>query len=254
MAESSLSIGYAELRIEIGFFLGYGRTIANWETAQATLIDVVFQSGVRRVYFPPSFTEIIQPNGWSFLNPTTTIAITAGDGDYDLPDDFGYMIPQTGWERAENVPLGGPLSPQQWAYLFGRDLVSFTIYASFRIMENKFNIFPQPPPNGLDIFFEYISREWVSSSAGGGDPDGDTVTRNDDIVLFKPVMIVQYLRFKFLDAKGFNSVSASQAFAKAWDQATEGNKSAPVLNAGRRAAGIHYLDFRNIPNTNYGGP
>jgi len=200
--------------------------------------------------------DLTESYPWEILRREHNIvtAVPPDDGVYDLPDDFGYMIPQTGWERAENVPLGGPLSPQQWSYLLGRDLVSFTIYASFRIMENKFNIFPQPPPDGLDIFFEYISREWVASASGGGTPDGDTVTRNDDIVLFKPVMIVQYLRFKFLDAKGFSSASAGAAFAKAWEAATEGNKSAPVLNAGRRAAGIHYLDFRNIPNTNYGGP
>jgi len=163
------------------------------------------------------------------------------------------MIPQTGWERAENVPLGGPLSPQQWSYLIGRDLVSFTIYASFRIMENKFQIFPQPPPDGLDINFEYISREWVDD-AGGGTTFSDTVSANADVVLFKPVLVVQYLRFKFLEAKGFDSSGALGAFEKAWAQAAGGNKSAPILNAGARAAGIHYLDFRNIPNTNYGGP
>ncbi len=200
--------------------------------------------------------DLTESYPWEILRREHQIvtAVPPDDGVYDLPTDFGYMIPQTGWERAENVPLGGPLSPQQWAYLIGRDLVSFTIYASFRIMENKFQIFPQPPPDGLDINFEYISREWVATTAGGGVPDADTVLNNDDTVLFKPVMIVQYLRYKFLEAKGFNSQPALGAFTKAFEQATEGNKSAPILNAGARAAGIHYLDFRNIPNTNYGGP
>lgn len=199
--------------------------------------------------------DLCEAYPWEVLRREHGIAtvVPPDTGIYDLPADFGYMIPQTGWERAENVPLGGPLSPQQWAYLFGRDLVNFTIYASFRIMENKFNIFPQPPPNGLDIHFEYISRNWVDSGASPG-TFCDTVTHNADVVFFKPVLIVQYLRFKFLEAKGFNSQGALAAFTKALDQATEGNKSAPILNVGRRAAGIHYLDFRNIPNTNYGGP
>jgi len=198
--------------------------------------------------------DLVEAYPWEILRREHQILTTVppDDGVYDLPSDFGYMIPQTGWERAENVPLGEPLSPQQWAYLIGRDLVSFTIYASFRIMENKFQIFPQPPPDGLDINFEYISRGWVEDPGGG--TFSDTVTNNDDTILFKPVMVVQYLRFKFLDAKGFNSASAAAAFAKAFEDATGGNKGAPMLNAGARAAGIHYLDFRNIPNTNYGGP
>jgi len=198
--------------------------------------------------------DLVETYPWEVLRREHQIitSVPPDTGVYDLPDDFGYMIPQTGWERSENVPLGGPLSPQQWSYLIGRDLVSFTIYASFRIMENKFQIFPQPPPDGLDINFEYISREWVQAT-GGGD-FGDTVTANADIVFFKPIMIVQYLRYKFLEAKGFDSSAALGAFEKAALQAAGGNKSAPIINAGARAAGIHYLDFRNIPNTNYGGP
>ena len=199
--------------------------------------------------------DLTESYPWEILRREHNIvtAVPPDTGVYDLPIDFGYMIPQTGWERAENVPLGGPLSPQQWSYLFGRDLVSFTIYASFRIMENKFNVFPQPPPNGLDIFFEYISRNWAESASGSG-IFCDTIDSNDNVVLFKPVMIVQYLKYKFLDAKGFASGPALGAFEKAFEQATGGNKSAPMINAGFRRSGIHYLDYWNIPNTNYGGP
>ncbi len=199
--------------------------------------------------------DLVEAYPWEVLRREHQIitVVPPDTGVYDLPSDFGYMIPQTGWERAENVPLGGPLSPQQWSYLEGRDLVSFTIYASFRIMEDKFQIFPQPPPSGLDINFEYISRNWVEP---GDDPGtfSDVVAGNADTIFFKPIMMVQYLRFKFLEAKGFDSSGALGAFQKAYNQATEGNKSAPILNVGARAAGIHYLDFRNIPNTNYGGP
>lgn len=199
--------------------------------------------------------DLAESYPWEILRREHAIvtSVPPDTGIYDLPADFNYMIDQTGWERSENVPLGGPLSPQQWAYLFGRDLVNFTIYASFRIMENKFNIFPQPPPDGLDIHFEYISRGWAESGSNPG-TFCDTITENADIILFKPIMIVQYLRYKFLDAKGFNSAPALAAFEKAFLQATGGNKGAPILSAGARATGIHYLDFRNIPNTNYGGP
>ena len=77
--------------------------------------------------------ELSQLYQWEFLMREHQIITSSSDtGNYDLPADFLYMINQTGWERAENVPLFGPLSPQDWQYLLGRDLVSYTIYASFR--------------------------------------------------------------------------------------------------------------------------
>lgn len=173
------------------------------------------------------------------------------NGEYDLPDDFDRMIDQTGWNRTNRVPLGGPLSAQQWQYLIGSDLVTYTIYATFRIMENKWNLFPQPPPSGQVIAYEYVSRNWIRDAT---DPLEffDVAEANDDIVLYKPEVIVQYLRFKFLSAKGFNTTDASQAFAKAYGDATGGDKGAPVLNAGRGFRGIHLLDYYNIPDSNYG--
>ena len=78
--------------------------------------------------------ELVLAYQWEFLTKEHVIAtLDTASGDYDLPDDFLYYIPQTGWERANRVPLFGPLSAQDWAYLEGRKLASNTIYASFRI-------------------------------------------------------------------------------------------------------------------------
>lgn len=101
MAESSLSVGYADLCAEVGFFLGYGRTSANWSVAQSTLIDKLVQSGVRRVYYPPAIDGQLVAQDWSWLHPTSTLSLTADDGDYDLPDDFGRLIGNIHYEPDE---------------------------------------------------------------------------------------------------------------------------------------------------------
>jgi hypothetical protein len=99
---------------------------------------------------------------WELLQRQHEIVTLPGDtGDYPLPDDFFYMTNQTGWERSNNVPLFGPLSAQDWQYLLGADLVTSTIYASFRITEGLFKLFPQPPPADLNIFFLYSSKNLV---------------------------------------------------------------------------------------------
>ncbi len=197
--------------------------------------------------------DLVESHEWDYMRREHSILTSdTDDGDYDLPADFGYMINQTGWDRTNRLPVTGPLSPQQWSYLKGRNLVNSTIYVSFRIMENKFNVYPDNPvPDGLDINFEYMSRDWVIPIS---DPDTfeDTVQANGDIVLFKPVMIVQYLKYKFLDAKGFDSQSALQAFTASYMKASGRDKGAPILSAGMGINRIPLLNYRNIPYTNFG--
>lgn len=75
MAESGLSIGFPDLQAEVGFFLGYSRTSGNWSVAQATEIESIVHSGVRRVYYPVAISEQMSGYDWSWLKPTTTLSI-----------------------------------------------------------------------------------------------------------------------------------------------------------------------------------
>ena len=195
--------------------------------------------------------------------PTATAPITdiRDNGEFNLPVDFDRMIDQTHWERTNRYPMAGPLTAQQWQYLLGMQMAGMTIYVNFRVFENRFNILPMPPPAGLELVYEYTSRNWVKDPT---DPDEfyDEVSANDQIVLFKPEVIIQFLRFKFLSAKGFATKGAQDAFGKAYENATGADKGAPILNAGmRRRFGMmminglmtfHLLDWYNIPDTGYG--
>ena len=197
--------------------------------------------------------ELLRYYAWEILVKEHQITTLDTDsGDYPLPDDFSYMIDQTGWERQENVPLWGPLSAQDWTYLLGRDLVSHTIYASFRISQGLFRIFPQPPPNDLDINFEYINRNWVEA---GDAPDTfkSKTTIGSDIVLYDPILIVKFLKAKYLEAKGFDSTAARNDFALEFDAITGQEKGAPILNAAILGREFPYLEpYRNLPDTGYG--
>lgn len=196
--------------------------------------------------------ELSQLYPWEFLAREHQILTSDTDsGDYPLPVDFLYMLNQTGWERSENVPLFGPLSAQDWQYLLGRDLVNQTIYASFRIQEGQFTIFPQPPPNGLDIHFEYQSKNWVIDSTTGT-PTSDAVKTGADIPLFDRTLISRALKVKYLEAKGFDSNKAQDDFNQMYQMLTSHDKGADVLSAGRRRVGYPYLSPYNLPDTGYG--
>lgn len=137
MAESTLSVSYDDLKNAVGIFLGYGADSADWTAAQLAEIDRYVQSGVRRVYFPPSAEGIEEGYSWSFLQPTGTLATTADDSEQDLPDDFGRLIGDIAFEPELFAPtivlvsIGKMLELRQGSESTGRPL-----YAAIRNKES----------------------------------------------------------------------------------------------------------------------
>lgn len=194
--------------------------------------------------------ELMQAHPWEFLVRSHQITTVAGQSEYPLPDDFGYMINQTGWDRSQNVSLGGPLSAQDWTYLKGRDLAQNTLYASFRIAQGTFNIFPDPPPSGLDITFEYITINWVND--GGMPPvEQDKVILGSDKPLYDKTLITRYVKLKYLEAAGFDTTKAQDDFAQSFSFLTGFDKGASIINAGRGHR-LPYLSVANFPDTGFG--
>lgn len=197
--------------------------------------------------------ELVEYHPWQQLKQSNSFTTTAADsGSYDLPPDYSYMIDQTHWDRTNQVPLGGPLSDQNWTYLQGRDLVSQSIYASFRIERGKMDLYPQPPPTGLEISYEYMSRWWLE---GQNQSRFDTIQTGSDFVLYEPIMVVKFLKVKWLDAKGFDSTAARMDFENMFNSRTGKDTGAPILNAANNGRSFPYLHpYYNTSDTGYGIP
>lgn len=74
MSESTLSIDYDDLEIELGRFLGYPDVDpANWSAAQIAEVERYIQAGYRQFLYPPAVEGVEAGYPWSFLTPTTTI-------------------------------------------------------------------------------------------------------------------------------------------------------------------------------------
>ena len=197
--------------------------------------------------------ELVELHAWQALMKPYEITTSNSDsGTYDLPEDFAYMIDQTGWDRSNRVAVGGPLSAQDWSYLLGRDLISQSIYVSFRLVEGKFDLYPQPPPDGLEIRFEYISLNWVVE-AGSPTPNQDKIIAGSDLVLYNPTLITKFLKAKFLEAKGFDSTAARLEFDHMFGARTGKDEGAPILNAANNSRGFPYLHpYYNTADTGFG--
>lgn len=96
MAESTLAVDLPYLRAEVGHYLGYGRgsvySEVTWTTPQSNSIEAVVRSGLRQFYDPPPVDGVTYY--WSFLTPSTSITLTAGDAEATLPDGFNAFAGQ----------------------------------------------------------------------------------------------------------------------------------------------------------------
>lgn len=210
-----------------------------------------------RFLLDSSGQELAQEFGWNITVREKSFTTQAGDsGEYDLPDDFGAMIDQTQWQKgAPNgaYPLLGPASAQWWSYQVATGIGSPTLYAWFRIKQGKLNLWPQPPPVGVPIRYEYSSRAWVKS---GSAPVlyRDTSQYASDIILYEPLLIVRKLKLAFLQAKGFDSQKAEDEFQTTLEACKGRDQASPVLTLDRGLPGVKFLDTYNVPETGYGPP
>lgn len=201
--------------------------------------------------------EMCELNAWPVLVKNYRIFTGEDDtGIYDLPNDFNYMIDQTGWDRTNRVALGGPLSAQDWTYLVGRDLVSSTIYVSFRQVEGKLYVFPQPPPEGMEITFEYISRDWlqeVGEELGQEAQTRDTIGDGSNVCLLPGLMMIKFLKLKWLQAKGMDASNAALEFDTLFQGQIGKSEGASILSAGQNGRNFPYLNpLFNVGDSGYG--
>ena len=205
--------------------------------------------------------QLMKLHSWEFLQREYTIVTTALDtGKYPLPDDFDRMIPQTSWSRTQRVRVPGSVTPTVWQYLKGRNLVSSTIYAVFREVENQFWLYPQPPdatvPEGLTIAFEYMSRGWVqeASSVGTQTPSyADFVAASGDVVFFDPTMTERLLKLRFKEARGMESQGAQNEALQLFSSVSSQDVAGDVINAAGMSQPYPYLNMRrNVPDSGFG--
>lgn len=183
----------------------------------------------------------------------TDVPIPPSTNQFELPDDFAWIIDQTGWTPTNlgmGLPLGGPLTPQDWTYLVATNLANSTIYVSIRQAQGALWVLPDPPPTGTEITFEYVMRNWAETAAG---VPQDSVSASDDVVLYEPILIKKFLKLRYLEAKGFDTTAALTQFANSFMQWTGKDLTAPVLSMARNRV-FPYLSWRNVPQTNFGLP
>ncbi len=112
--------------------------------------------------------------------------------------DFLRIIPQTVHNRTQNRPLWGSKNPQAWQAAKGAVVTSPAEY-HWRIRGNKFYILGTPTA-GEDVYFEYVSRNWLQSADGSS--EYEEFAADTDVPLLDDYALVLGVKWRFLRANG----------------------------------------------------
>jgi hypothetical protein len=239
--------------------------VARFETAKDIINDVAVECGLNENSTPfnsndPAFRQLIRLTktcgrllvaipGWSASHRTHTFTITEAV-EYALPADFMSLIDSTTYDRSNRQALYGSASPQMWTIWLNEN-PSISFKALYRIANRKLCIAPGTVPVGSQVSFEYRSRAWVQDATNPANIK-DRVDGPGDVILFESVLFTRFLRYKFLDAKGFDTASSLAEFQAILDTVKGSDTPAEILNTSRRVVGSRFLDTDNLPDSGFG--
>lgn len=95
-----------------------------------------------------------------------------------------YIVSDTIWNRTLRRPVYGPRTEQEWQQIKAIQING--PFNSYRVINDAINFYPNPVA-GQTCAFEYISRNWITTSGGSTSSiwtsDTDTTKLDDQLML-----------------------------------------------------------------------
>lgn len=165
----------------------------------------------------------------------TTLAATA--------PGFDYIVNDTIWNRTLRRPVYGPRTQQDWQQQKAMQLNG--PFNSFRIIADAINFYPNPSA-GQSCFFEYISSNWVSTSAAGVSSvwtnDADTPKIDDQLVILGTI-------WRWKQIKGLDYAEDFAKYERRLADAMGRDAGKPILDMGGGAQEIQPVIL--VPRGNF---
>ena len=198
--------------------------------------------------------ELVRERNWNYLRKEHSFTTVYQTSTYAIPAGFLNMIDQTGWVRTTRLPLGGPVTPQEWQYLKAR-LTGVTITLLFRPITREIKIFPDTnTPGDLTVAFEYQSSLWLAPEADPtADPTLEAPAAAGDVVWFDTWLMSRKLKLRFMEAKGLDTTDARKEYMMALDMAASDDSQSPIRSLTGQNFGV-LMGERNVPITGFGNP
>lgn len=189
---------------------------------------------------------------WTILQRLHTFTTTASTADYSLPTDYGRLLPQTEWDRANKRQLIGPTTRQLWetikSGLIGSGVVGrrYQIVRSSTTTSRIMSIDPTPTVTGDTLAYWYVSTSWLSDTTAvtlrsAWSVDTDVPLLNSDLLTLS--LIVRYKR-----SKGLDFASEADELEMLFKTLAGQDRPAPYINMSYGEP-WRLLDQGNLPET-----
>lgn len=196
--------------------------------------------------------KLVKPTAthrWSQLTKTWQLLTQEVTTLYDLPDDWDSFEDLTGWNFTSRLPMLGPATDPQWQCLKARNLGSSTISVIYRTRGRQLEIYNEFP-SSQELRIDYSSRSWVYEP--GPQVYKESITADDDVLLFDRELLTAALRLEFLTAKGFDTTAAQADYNRLEESAICTDAESPVLNVNINNTYPLISTQFNVPDTGYG--
>jgi len=118
----------------------------------------------------------------------TTVATESQGSISTIAPGLDYIINDTIWNRTLRRPVYGPKTPQNW-----EQQKAFAIngpWSGYRLIGDTLAMYPVPTA-GQDCYFEYISKNWVTTYTASTDDewtnDADTSKLDENLIVLDTI-------------------------------------------------------------------
>lgn len=141
----------------------------------------------------------------------------------DLNPKWGIRT-NTMWNRNEDRPVIGPLSPREWQDIEGTGVDPTPYY--FRVIGGNLHINPAPALNDV-IAFEYISKNWCEDSGG---TDQAAWAADDDVGILDEDIMARGVYWRWRAEEGYDYTQAFDDYQKRLQEWKDRDGGKAVLN------------------------
>jgi len=183
-------------------------------------------------------------HAWQALMNEHVFSTAASTESYALPGDYDRHLDDTAWDRTNFWNIRGSLTPREWQ-IRKSGLVPTGVRRRFRVKGGL--VFIDPIPTTIDsLVYEYISRNWITDSAGAN-PASAFVADTDLTIFSEPLMTLDLI-WRFKKEKGFDYAEDFRDFETQFQIEKQADTPSSRLNMGGHRATV----IANAPETGFG--
>lgn len=175
---------------------------------------------------------------------------------YARPDDFGWFIDRTMWDRTNRWELIGPVSPQTDEY--NRSGVVTTgprrRWRQIGLPETCWRLWPPPTASGdypATLTFEYVWKTWAMDASGA---PIEELSADDDVPIIDAQALILATKWRLWQAKEFNYAAMQAEYLDYVDRLKSRDGGAADLSLAKPMQSPILITPASVPDGFWPGP